>query len=307
MKPDEKGIKDAVYKVETISQLHEIAGFEKPKHPFVTIIDYSKVKVAETPSKASFICSFYSVNFKKHCEFIYGRQLFDHMEGTLHCIAPEQIISIDREKEGESSEGWGLYFHPELIRNTSLGKKINDYSFFMYGANEALHLSELEKQTLLSIVKQMEMEYNTNIDHYSHDLIISNIELLLNYCKRYYGRQFITRTNQNKDIIVKFEEFISGYINSNNLKEAGLPTVKYCAEKMNLSTTYFSDLLKSETGKNTQEHIHYYLLEKAKNMLRNNNATVNEIANELGFEYPQYFCKLFKKKIGMSPTLYRAG
>lgn len=307
MKPSEKETRDKVYRVETISQLHEIAGFEKPKHPLITVIDYSKVNVTETPSSASFICSFFSVNFKKHCKFIYGRQLFDHKEGTLQCIAPEQIITFDREEEAQSSEGWGLYFHPELIRNTSLGKKINEYTFFMYGANEALHLSDQEKQTLLSILKQMEAEYNTNIDHYSHDLIISNIELLLNYCKRYYGRQFITRTNQNKDIIVKFEEFITGYINSGNLKETGLPTVKYCAEKMNLSTNYFSDLLKSETGKNTQEHIHYYLLEKAKNMLRNNNASVNEIANELGFEYPQYFSKLFSKKIGMSPTLYRAG
>jgi AraC-like DNA-binding protein len=299
--------KEMVYRVETISQLHEITGFEKPKHPLVTVIDYSKVNVPETSSKASFICSFYSVNFKKHCEFIYGRQLFDHQEGTLHCSAPEQIISVDREKEGKSSEGWGLYFHPELIRNTSLGKKINEYTFFMYGANEALHLSDQEKQTLLSILKQMETEYNTNIDHYSHDLIVSNIELLLNYCKRYYGRQFITRSNQNKDIIIKFEEFITSYINSGNLKETGLPTVKYCAEQMHLSTNYFSDLLKSETGKNTQEHIHYYLLEKAKNMLRNSNGTVNEIANELGFEYPQYFSKLFAKKVGMSPTLFRAG
>src|ERR1035437_814807 len=300
-------MKDIAYKVQTISELHQIADFDKPKHPLVTIIDYSKVNVQNGPESGSFICSFYSVNFKSNCSFVYGRQAFDHQEGTLHCTAPEQVITFDRKKEATVTEGWGLYFHPELIRNTALGKKINEYSFFSYAENEALHLSDQEKQTLLSILKQMEAEYNTNIDHYSHDLIVSNIELLLNYCKRYYGRQFITRTNQNKDIIIKFEEFISGYINSGNLKESGLPTEKYCAERMNLSTNYFSDLLKSETGKNTQEHIHYYLLEKAKNMLRNNNATINEIANELGFEYPQYFSKLFKEKTGMSPTLYRAG
>lgn len=307
MKQSDKEQKAPIYRVQTISQLHEIAGFEKPKHPLVTVIDYSKVNVSQPPASASFICSFYAVNFKKHCEFVYGRQLFDHQEGTLHCIAPEQIITVDREKETQSSEGWGLYFHPELIRNTSLGKKINEYSFFMYGANEALHVSDQEKQTLLTILKQMEAEYHTNIDHYSHDLIVSNIELLLNYCNRYYGRQFITRTNQNKDIIVKFEEFISAYINSGDLKVKGLPTVKHCAEEMNLSANYFSDLLKSETGKNTQDHIHYYLLEKAKSMLHNHNATINEIAYELGFEYPQYFSKLFKKKVGVSPTLYRAG
>jgi len=298
-------MKNIVYKVQTISELHEIAGFEKPKHPLVTVIDYSKVNVNDTPESGSFVCSFYSVNFKKHCKFVYGRQVFDHKEGTLHCTAPEQVITFDRKKEAGSSEGWGLYFHPELIRNTALGKKMNEYSFFSYAENEALHLSEQEKQTLLSILKQMENEYNTNIDHHSHDLIISNIELLLNYCRRFYGRQFITRTNQNKDVIVRFEEFIIDYFNSYKLKNNGIPTVKYCAEAMNLSPNYFSDLLKSQTGKNTQEHIHYYLLEKAKNLLVSSDKSINEIAYELGFEYPQNFSKLFKKKLGVSPTIYR--
>jgi AraC-like DNA-binding protein len=299
-------MKNIVYRVQTISELHEIAGFNKPKHPLVTIIDYSKVNVATGPESGSFMFSFYSVNFKKHCDFRYGKQAFDHQEGTLHCTAPDQIISFDRKKEANNTEGWGLYFHPELIRNTALGKKINEYSFFSYGENEALHLSEQEKQTLLFILKQMENEYNTNIDHYSHDLIISNIELLLNYCKRFYGRQFITRTNQNKDVIVRFEEFITDYFNSNELKNNSIPTVKYCAEAMNLSPNYFSDLLKSETGKNTQEHIHYHLLEKAKTLLIQSNLSVSEIAYELGFEYPQNFSKLFKKKVGTTPTLYRA-
>jgi len=299
-------MKNIVYRVQTISELHEIAGFDRPKHPLVTIIDYSKVNVSAGPESGSFICSFYSVNFKKHCDFRYGKHAFDHQEGTLHCTAPDQIISFDRKKEANSTEGWGLYFHPELIRNTALGKKINEYSFFSYGENEALHLSEQEKQTFLSILKQMENEYNTNIDHYSHDLIISNIELLLNYCKRFYGRQFITRTNQNKDAIVRFEEFITGYFNSSELKNNGIPTVKYCAEAMNFSPNYFSDLLKSETGKNTQEHIHYHLLEKAKTLLITSDLSVGEIAYELGFEYPQNFSKLFKKKVGTTPTLYRA-
>jgi AraC-like DNA-binding protein len=298
-------MKNKVYKVRTISELHKIAGFEKPKHPLVTVIDYSNVNVKDTPESASFICSFYSVNFKKHCSFIYGRQAFDHQEGTLHCTAPEQIITFDRKKEKGSTEGWGLYFHPELIRNTALGKKINEYTFFAYSENEALHLSEQEKQTLLSILKQMVKEYNTNIDHYSHDLIIANIELLLNYCRRFYNRQFITRTNQNKDIIVRFEEFITEYFNSHKIKDKGIPTVRYCAEAMNLSPNYFSDLLKSETGKNTQEHIHYHLLEKAKNLLISSDKNINEIAYELGFEYPQSFSKFFKKKVGVSPTIFR--
>jgi AraC-like DNA-binding protein len=298
-------MKNSIYRVQTIGQLHEIAGFEKPKHPLVTVIDFSKVNVNRGPESGSFICSFYSVNFKKHCDFIYGRQAFDHQEGTLLCTAPEQVLTFNRKKEANRAEGWGLYFHPELIRNTPLGKKLNEYSFFSYAENEALHLSEQEKQTLISILKQMENEYNTNIDHYSHDLIVSNIELLLNYCRRFYGRQFLTRTNQNKDAIVRFEEFITEYFNSHELKNKGIPSVKYCAEKMHLSPNYFSDLLKSETGKNTQEHIHCRLLEKAKTLLVSSNLSINEIAYELGFGFPQSFSKFFKNKAGVSPTLFR--
>jgi AraC-like DNA-binding protein len=298
-------MKEIVYRVTTINELHTIAGFEKPKHPLVSVIDYSKVNVVDAPESGSFVCSFYTVNFKKNCHFMYGRQPFDHQEGTLICTAPEQIITFDRKRDTGSSEGWGLYFHPELIRNSNLGKKIHEYSFFSYEENEALHLSDEEKQTLLSILKQMGNEYNTNIDHYSHELIISNIELFLNYCKRYYGRQFITRTNQNKDLIVKFENFLSEYVNSDKLRTLGIPSVKHCAEAMNLSANYFGDLLKSETGKNAQEHIHYFLLEQAKNLLVSSEKRINEIAYDLGFEYPQNFSKLFKKKVGLSPTDFR--
>jgi len=242
-------MRDLAYRVQTIAQLHEIAGLEMPRHPLVSVVDYSKVRVANAPDSGSFICSFYTVNFKKNCHFLYGRQTFDHQEGSLHCTAPDQIITFNRKRDTGSSEGYGLYFHPELIRNSNLGKIIHEYSFFSYAENEALHLSDVEKQTLFSILKQIESEYYTNIDHYTNQLIISNIELLLNYCKRFYGRQFITRTNHNKDIIIRFEEFIRDYFNSPGLAESGLPTVKLCADKMNLSPNYFSDLLRSETGK----------------------------------------------------------
>lgn len=298
-------MQNIVYRVETISALHEMAGLEKPRHPLFTVIDYSKVKVVGAPETGSFVCSFYTVNFKKYCHFVYGRQPFDHQDGTLHCTAPGQVITFDRKKEVNSSEGWGLYFHPELIRNSSLGKKINEYSFFSYQENEALHLSEQEKQTLLSILKQMENEYNTNIDHYSHEVIISNLELLLNYCKRFYGRQFLTRTNQHKDLMGSFEKYITDYIHSDKLIKMGLPSVKYCAEAMNLSPNYFSDLLKSETGRNAQEHIHYFLLEEAKNMLVGSDKRISEIAYDLGFQHPNNFSKLFKKKLGISPIDFR--
>jgi AraC-like DNA-binding protein len=296
-----------IYKVETISELHEIAGFDKPKHPLITVIDYSNVNTGNTPEEASFACGFYSVNFKNNCSFLYGRQSFDHQEGTLHCTAPGQVLTYNKGMNNNVSEGWGLHFHPEFIRNTALGKKISDYSFFSYAENEALHLSDKEKTTCLAVLKQIENEYNTNMDNYSHELMISNIELLLNYCKRFYNRQFITRTNQNKDVIVRFEAFLEDYFHSGKIRNSGLPTVKYCAESMNLSPNYFSDLLKSETGKNTQEHIHFQLLERAKTMLSDPHLSINEIAYNLGFEYPQSFSKLFKKKVGISPTLYRAG
>jgi AraC-like DNA-binding protein len=295
-----------VYTIETISELHELGGYDKPKHPLVTVIDYAKVDINNSTDSGSFTCGFYSVGFKSNCNFHYGRQSFDHREGSLHCSAPEQVIRYERKQNAGKTEGWGLHFHPELIRNSALGNKMHEYTFFTYAENEALHASEQEQNTLGAIIKQIEIEYNTNIDYYSHDLIISNIELLLNYCKRYYNRQFITRTDQNKDVLVRFETFMLEYFNSDKIKKFGIPSVKYCAEAMHLSPNYFSDLLKSETGKNTQEHIHFRLLEKAKTLLIQSNQPIHEIAFNLGFEYPQNFSKLFKNKIGVSPALYRA-
>lgn len=296
-----------IFRVETIDQLHQIVGFGKPENPLVTVIDYSKVDVADAPESASFACNFYAVNFKKHCSFLYGRQTFDHQEGSLHCVAPEQVITFDRTKEKGSTKGWGLYFHPELIRNTKLGNSIHEYTFFSYAENEALHLSDQEKKTLINILNQIENEIHTNIDQYSNHLIISNIELILNYLKRFYGRQFITRTNQNKDVLIKFEQYMTGYFNSGELREKGIPTVKNIASKLNLSPNYFSDLLKNETGKTTQEHIHFYIIDKAKNLLLNTNKSISEIAHELGFEYPQSFSKLFRKKTGVAPSEFKFG
>ena len=298
-------MKNIVYTVETIRQLHEIIGVEKPKHPLISVINYSQVDVGDAPKEGSFTCSFYSVNFKKYCSFLYGRQPFDHEEGTLHCTAPGQIITYDQRKEKDSSEGLGLYFHPELIRKTALGNKINEYTFFSYNASEALHLSEQEKQILLTLFEQIRTEYNTTIDVFTQDLMVSTIELLLNYCNRFYNRQFITRTNHSKDVIVEFEKLLLDYFKLGNSKENHIPTVKSCASLLNLSPNYLSDLLKKETGKSAQEHIHIHLLEKSKTQLLSSNKSVKEIAYSLGFEYPQSFSKLFKKKIGISPSEFR--
>ena len=294
--------------IQDISQLHQFLNQPKPLHPLVGIIDFSKVdSFGENSVKIS--SGFYSMMFKNHChnKLKYGREYFDFQEGTLICIAPNQVATIENEKEiKEEVVGWGLFFHPDLIRGTSLGTKIKDYTFFSYEMNEALHLSDKEKQTLKDCIEKIETELIQNIDKHSQTLIVSNIELLLNYCSRYYDRQFITRKHSNISILSKFENVLSIYFSSGNIKLDGLPTVKYCAEKLCLSPNYLSDLLKRETGKNAQDHIHYFIIDQAKNSLLNSNLTISEIAYELGFEYPQYFSKLFKTKTGMTPAKYRA-
>ena len=235
----------------------------------------------------------------------YGRNKYDFQEGSLLCKAPEQVLTFEVNDEPQTANGWGLYFHPDLIRRSSLGKHIKDYTFFSYDTNEALHLSDKEKEILEDIISKIKTEIGQNIDKHSQRLIVSNIELLLNYCDRFYDRQFITRENHNKDLISKFESFLDDYFGSKQLTEKGLPTVKFCAEQMGFSPNYLSDLLKKDTGKNTQEHIHFHLVEQAKTMLLNTNDTVSEIAYNLGFEYPQHFSKIFKKKTGISPASYR--
>jgi len=298
--------RDAIYTVESITQLHEIVGFEKPKHPLVSVIDFSKIDVGDNARDGSIVCDFYSINFKKHCSFIYGRQTFDHDEGTLHCSAPGQVITYNREQEKNSTEGIGLFFHPELIRKSNLGKKISEYTFFSYSSNEALHLSDHEKKALLALFEQIGIECSTNIDSFTQDLLVSNIELLLNYCNRFYNRQFLTRTNQSKDIIIEFEKYLLEYFNAGKLEIEGIPSVKKCAESLNLSPNYLGDLLKKETGKSAQEHIHNHLLEKSKTLL-SSNRSIKEIAYTLGFEHPQSFSKLFKKKMGVTPSEYKVG
>jgi AraC-like DNA-binding protein len=201
--------------------------------------------------------------------------------------------------------GWGLFFHPDLIRATSLNEKIKDYGFFSYEITEALHLSDKEKNILYECVQKIESELKENIDVHSQFIMVSTIELLLNYCSRFYGRQLITRSQSNKKIISQIEAALKQYFSVDLIKEKGIPTVKYLAEQVNLSPSYLSDLLKKETGKNAQEHIHFYLIEEAKNNLINSEKTVSEIAYNLGFEYPQYFNKLFKQKTGQTPMEYR--
>lgn len=292
-----------------IKSISEINRFVQgvTKHPLVAVIDFSKVdEYIEEDIRIS--CDFYSVMFKNYCanKMRYGRQSYDFQEGSLVCIAPKQVMTMDNEIEKRDDMiGWGLFFHPDLVRGTSLGPKMKDYTFFCYETSESLHLSEKEKQTLYDCILKIQSELNENIDGHSQNLIVSNIELLLNYCSRYYGRQFITRKNTNRDIVVQVEKAIQEYFELDILKKKGLPTVSYLAEKVNLSPNYLSDLLKKETGMNAQDHIHYHMIEEAKRILLTTNQSVSEIAYSLGFEYPQYFSKLFKRKTGNTPQEFR--
>jgi AraC-type DNA-binding domain-containing proteins len=292
-----------------IKNISEINRFVQgvTKHPLVAVVDFSKLdEQMEEGTRIS--CDFYSIMFKNYCanNMRYGRQSYDFQEGSLICIAPKQVITMDTEiVRKEDMMGWGLFFHPDLLRGTSLSQKMNDYTFFSYETSEALHLSDKEKQILYDCVMKIENELQENIDNHSQTLIVSNIELLLNYCARYYSRQFITRKNSNTNTISQIEKLLKEYFKSDKLKENGLPTVKYLADNVHLSASYLSDLLKKETGMNAQDQIHYHLIEEAKNILLNTDNSVSEIAFSLGFEYPQYFSKLFKQKTGHTPIEYR--
>lgn len=297
-----------VIHVETISDMHKMLPQASVKHPLVAVIDFSKYQ-EQFNSGMKITLGFYSVMFKNFCanKMKYGQRSYDFQEGSLVCIAPRQVITLDEPTDKKNDiSGWGVFFHPDLIRGTSFGKKMKEYSFFSYETNEALHLSDKEKQTLNDIVQKIDSELSENIDKHSQLLIGSNIELLLNYCTRYYDRQFITRKNANSDILTIVEGVLTRYFQQADRSEKGLPTVKYLADQVNLSPNYFSDLLKRETGMNAQDRIHYYLIEEAKNLLLSSNKSVGELAFSLGFEYPQYFSRLFKSKTGMTPIEYRS-
>jgi len=293
--------------LQSIAHLHKLFGLGKSQHPLVAVLDFSQVN-EQVNKNAKISTDFYSVMFKNYCKnnIKYGRKAIDFQDGNLICIAPNQTIEIDNEIETrENMLGWGLFFHPDLIRATSLNDKLKSYGFFNYEVSEALHLSDKEKNILLECVQKIQSELQENIDVHSQYIIVSTIELLLNYCSRFYGRQMITRSHTNKSIIAQIENILTAYFAENKLKEKGLPTVKFLADNVNLSPSYLSDLLKKETGKNAQEHIHFYLIEEAKNYLIHTEKNINEIAYSLGFEYPQYFHKLFKQKTGNTPMEYR--
>ena len=294
---------DEIIKMDHIYQYNDRVGNET-LHPLVSVVDFSKCKAMRHSRQ---MMGFYTIFLKevKCGDIHYGRQYYDYQEGTMVFLAPGQVVGFVDNGKPFQPKGWGLLFHPDFLRGTSLGRNIKNYKFFSYESNEALHLSEQERGVIIECFHNIQTELQRGIDKHSQKIIIANIELLLNYCMRFYDRQFITRSNVNKDILIRFEDLLHNYFLSDKPQDIGLPSVQYCAENLNLSPNYFGDLIKKETGKSPQEHIQLKLIETAKEKVFDTSKSISEIAYELGFKYPQHFTRLFKKCVGYSPNEYR--
>ena len=296
---------DEIVKMEHVYQYNEMMG-QETLHPLVSVIDFSKCPKARHARR---MYGFYCVFLKdvKCGDMRYGRHYYDYQEGTLVFIAPGQCVGITRRGEMFQPKGWALLFHPDFIRGTQLGRNIRNYTFFSYAVNEALHLSQQERGTIVDCLHNIRAELQHPIDRHSRTLIINNIEMFLNYCIRFYDRQFVTRSEiANKDILSRFEEILNGYFRSDRPQTIGLPTVQYCARELHLSPNYFGDLIKKETGKTAQEHIQLYVIDTAKERIADRGLSISEIAYDLGFKYPAHFTRLFKNVVGCTPNEYRA-
>ncbi|PZF70978.1 helix-turn-helix domain-containing protein [Taibaiella soli] len=289
--------------IKSISALHEFFHYEKPVHPLITIVDLAKVDRSHRTNGASYRLDMYSIACKRiEGQMKYGRTSYDFSEGTLMFTAPDQVLTPDAENK---VTGWGIYIHPDFLNASTRGRKLTEYSFFGYDANEALHISDAENKTLEDCLKNIQQEISTNLDNHSYNLILTNLELMLSYCARFYDRQFLTRVKVSNDIVERFERLLSDYFAQDSLIETGLPDVSYFASRLNVSANYLSDLLTKYTGKPTLEHIHLKLIDKAKSLLWSTDKSIREIAYELGFEHASHFTKLFKNKTGVAPKLFR--
>jgi AraC-like DNA-binding protein len=299
---------EPIFRFDTVSEYNTLNNHET-MHPLVSIIDFSKANPRSWGAEKNV-----RINYGLYCIFLkdvkcgdlkYGRNYYDYQEGTLVFVSPGQVMEIETDGQVYQPKGHALVFHPDLIHGTSLAKGIGEYNFFSYNANEALHVSERERQIVMDCFSKINFELQQNIDKHSKKLIASNIELFLNYCERFYDRQFITRDNANRGILEKFEELLNGYFSSDKPQKVGLPSVAMFADELHLSANYFGDLIKKETGKSAKDYIQDKLIEVAKSKTFDSVKSVNEIAYELGFKYPQHFTRLFKQKVGMSPNEYR--
>ena len=290
---------------DSISELLKDLGLPKPLHPMVALVNYEDIKVDTEDIGKGYVLNFYKISFKKHFagQIKYGQGYYDFEEGGLSFTAPNQVIAAAEEEKNYG--GYTLLFHPEFIRGSPLAKTIGKYGFFSYSVAEALYLSDKEKKVIFSLFEAIGIELDTNIDHFSQDVMVSHIELLLNYSNRYYNRQFITRKIVHHDMIAKVEAYLSELFDGERSLFEGLPTVQQMSDHLHVSPRYLSDMLRSLTGKTTQQHIHNKLIEKAKDLLSTSDLTIAEIAYRLGFEHPQSFNKLFKQKTKVSPVGFR--
>lgn len=296
--------------MEEIIRLDSVAAYNAlrdvpTQHPLITVLDLS---TASPMPARTFNFGLYAVYLKelKCGELRYGRNQYDYQEGTLVFVAPGQVLGVQPNVKTYEAKGWALLFHPDLIRGTSLGKHIQEYSFFSYDVNEALHLSETEREIALDCFVKIRYELAHAIDKHSRTLIASNIELFLNYCRRFYDRQFLTRDHVHGGILERFEQLLNGYYASDKPGANGLPSVAWCARELNLSPNYFGDLIKKETGKTAQEYIQIKVIDLAKERIFDLEKSISEVAYDLGFKYPHHFTRLFKQRVGCTPNEYRA-
>ncbi len=294
---------EQIIRIESVAQFNKERG-QQTLHPLATVLDQSFSKLIH---EARYISELYIIFLKdlKCGELKYGRNHYDYEEGTLLFISPGQVFGFEDTGNIIQPTGWALAFHPDLIRGTHLGKHIHDYSFFSYQVNEALHISDAERKIVLECFKKIRYELEHAIDKQTRTLIVNNIELFLNYCVRFYDRQFITREHVHKDALAGFESLLNDYFHSDKPQSLGLPSVSYCAEQLHLSPKYFGDFVKKETGKTAQEFIQLKLIDVAKEKIFDTSKSVSEVAYELGFKYPSHFTRLFKQQVGQSPNEYR--
>lgn len=295
---------DNIVNLESVDRYNSMYGLET-LHPLVSVVDLTKATKIINHTQMNYGVYALFLKQTKNCDLKYGRRSYDYQEGTIVCFAPGQTVRVDMIEDEITPEVYGIVFHPDLIRGTSLAKSIKNYTFFSYAVNEALHLSDQEKEIVMDCLKKISIELEHAIDKHSKALIAMNIELLLNYCMRFYERQFITRSDANKDALTKFEQLLNEYFLSKLPMQEGLPSVKYFADKICLSSNYFGDMVKKETGKTPQEHIQDKVIEMAKEHIAETDETVSQIAYTLGFQYPQHLCRLFKKRVGCTPNEYR--
>lgn len=298
-------MENPVIEIRSIAQLAALYQAPSPRHPLITMIDLADYGIDSKKREVSYRLDLYTIYFKETGGSMkYGRANYDFTEGSVMFTAPGQVIKPDA--GGPAASGWGLFFHSDLLYPSALGRKMAEYSFFQYQANEALHVSQQEREILEVCLSNISKESEQHIDKHTAVLIRSNLELLLNYCARFYDRQFYTREKVNADIVQQFEMLLNDYFGQQSLIESGLPGVGYFADQLNLSPNYLADLLHRFTGKGTLDHIHAHVIGRAKNLLWGSVKPIGEIAYELGFTYPSQFTRLFKSKTGHSPSDYRS-